>query len=129
MKGKRILVVEDDADISELLEERLKNAGYEIFSVRDGHHALKAVVEKCPDLIILDLFLPTLSGEEVCKSVREHDNDKVNKIPILMLSAKASEVDKIVGRVIGANRYLTKPLNPQELLTNVDQLLTHSAKL
>ena len=117
------MVIEDEKEIALLLTTRLVASGYEVFSLEKGDGALKRIQEILPQLIILDLWLPGLSGEEICKAVRESDDERIAKIPILILSAKKSEADQIVGRVIGANHYLTKPVVTDHLLAQIRQLL------
>ena len=123
MKAKKnILLVEDDPDISRSVAFRLRRQGYEVQVTEDGQSGLDAALEKIPHLLILDLMLPNLSGEEVCKALREHDDEKIQKIPIIMLTAKSSEVDAIVGRVIGANYYMTKPFSMKDLLLKIEKI-------
>ena len=123
MKAKKnILLVEDDPDISRSVAFRLRKQGYEVQVTKDGQSGLDAALEKIPHLLILDLMLPNLSGEEVCKALREHDDEKIQKIPIIMLTAKSSEVDAIVGRVIGANYYMTKPFSMEDLLSKIKKI-------
>lgn len=119
-----ILVIEDDQDISRLVAFRLKKEGYAVIVAHDGTEGLDLVFKKHPQLIILDLMLPGLPGEELCKKVREHDDAAINKIPIIMLTAKNTEVDGIVGRVIGANFYMTKPFSMEELLQRIRKIIS-----
>ncbi len=122
-KMKTILVVEDDPAISELLKERLQTRGYEILLAKDGREGFAILKAIIPDLIILDLFLPAFSGEEICKYIREQEDENVSRIPIIMLSAKKSDADRIVGKVIGANAYLTKPFDAGVLMNEVHRFL------
>ncbi|MBI4744357.1 MAG: response regulator transcription factor [Actinobacteria bacterium] len=101
-----------------LYENRLEKEGYEVISVSDGEEALNLFKKEQPDLIILDLMLPKLSGEEVCRILR-----KESLVPIIMLTAKDSEVDKVVGLEIGADDYITKPFSLRELLARVKSIL------
>lgn len=127
MKAKKsILLVEDDPDISKSVAFRLRKKGYDVYVFEDGKSGLEAALEKVPNLLILDLMLPRLSGEEVCKTLREHDDEKIQKIPIIMLTAKSSEVDAIVGRVIGANYYMTKPFSMEDLLSKIEKITADS---
>lgn len=119
---KKVLVVDDEKDIRDLLVLRLHALNFEVFIAKDGLEALKKIDEVVPHLIVLDLYLPHLPGEEVCKSVREGDDERIANIPIIMLSAKGSEVDQIVGRVIGANAYITKPFDFEELVVQIEKL-------
>lgn len=114
----RILLVDDERRILEVLEAYLEREGYEIHSADNGVDALKKAKTINPDLIILDLMLPDISGEEVCRLVR-----KESDVPILMLTAKFSEDDRINGIVMGADDYLTKPFSPREVVVRVQAIL------
>lgn len=118
---QRVLVVDDEPDTIELIQFNLKNAGYDIVTASGGAEALRKARSTEPDLIILDLMLPELDGLQVCKLLR-HD-PATAKIPVLMLTAKASEVDRIVGLELGARDYVTKPFSPRELILRVRNLL------
>lgn len=121
---RRILVVEDDQDIAFLVSTALEQSGYEVIQASDGLEGFYKARRENPNLMILDLNLPRLSGEEVCKAIREDLEDEAfARIPIIMLTAKAQEVDRIVGKVIGANYYLTKPFEIEEVLEKVRSLL------
>lgn len=117
---KRILVVEDNEDISKPLVFRLRKKGFQVLTAPDGRSGLTEARLRLPHLIILDLHLPFLSGEEVCKAIREDDDETIRKIPIIMLTAKSSEADRIVGKVIGANSYVTKPYDPIKLFREIE---------
>lgn len=117
-KGQ-ILVIEDDADVRRLLDMRLTNSGYSVITAENGREGLRKALATLPDLIILDLWLPDLAGEEVCKAIREHRDKIASAIPIIMLTAKRSEADRIVGIVIGANVYMQKPFDPDQLMEHV----------
>ncbi len=119
---KSILLVEDDPDIAHSVAFRLRKQNYDVETVSDGQAALQKALQKIPHLVILDLMLPSLSGEEICKGIREHDDETIQKIPIIMLTAKSSEADAIVGRVIGANVYMTKPFYMEDLLREIERL-------
>src|SRR3989338_5024582 len=108
---RRILVVDDEKDHLDFVGLQLKQAGFESIFAEDGKEGLEKARREGPDLILLDLNLPELSGEEVCKAIREDEDEKFSSTPIVMLTAKTTEVDRIVGRVIGANSYLTKPFS------------------
>ncbi len=110
-----ILVVEDNKDLLNLLEINLKDQGYHVHTAADGLYAVELYNSVSPSLIILDLMLPKLDGLEVCKQIRKKDR----LIPILMLTAKAEEVDKVVGLELGADDYMTKPFSIRELLARV----------
>src|SRR6266481_1375109 len=117
----RILVVEDDPDIAELVERYLSKAGFSTDRVASGRDALDAIALKAPDLLVLDLMLPHLDGLEICRRVRAHD--KTANIPIIMLTARAEESERIVGLELGADDYLAKPFSPNELVARVRALL------
>lgn len=118
MVGNKILVVDDEPNILDAVRAYLENSNYEIFTANDGKEALKQFEIVQPDLMVLDLMLPEISGEEVCQIIR-----KKSRIPILMLTAKAQVEDKVYGFQIGADDYLTKPFSPKELVVRVDSLL------
>jgi DNA-binding response OmpR family regulator len=114
-----ILVAEDQADIRDLLALNLRSAGYEVTAVADGRAALERQTEQARDLLILDLMMPGLDGLEVCKALRA----KGSATPILMLTAKSTELDRVLGLELGADDYLTKPFSLAELLARVKALL------
>jgi DNA-binding response OmpR family regulator len=115
----RILVAEDQADIRDLLALNLRNAGYAVEAVADGTAALASQNESASDLLILDLMMPGLDGLEVCKALRARGRST----PILMLTAKSTELDRVLGLELGADDYLTKPFSLAELLARVKALL------
>ena len=120
---KKILIIEDDASIRKILSLRFKKLGFDVIAAADGQEGLQEARRHSPAVIILDLSLPKLSGEEVCKAIREDKNKKFAGIPIIMLTGKASDTDRIIGKVIGANSYLTKPFRSGELLKEVIRFL------
>lgn len=120
MKPK-ILVVDDEPDAVELIEFNLKAAGYEVLTAVDGANALKKARSLLPNLIVLDLMLPEVDGLEVCKLLRR--DAKTMGIPIIMLTAKAAEIDRVLGLELGADDYMTKPFSPRELVLRVKRLL------
>lgn len=120
---KRILIIEDEYSASKFLALRLKSLGFTVSTAFDGMTGLKEASEKIPDLIILDLMLPKLPGEEVCKTLRESFDEQLAKIPIIMLTGKDSMVDKILGKVIGADAYLTKPYEFSDLFEVIKKIL------
>ncbi|WP_226668669.1 response regulator YycF [Metabacillus litoralis] len=111
---KKILVVDDEKPIADILQFNLKKEGYTVFCAYDGQQALDMVEEQKPDLILLDIMLPIKDGMEVCREVR-----KKHEIPIIMLTAKDSEIDKVLGLELGADDYVTKPFSTRELLARV----------
>ena len=120
MEGK-ILIVDDEYKIRKIIKAYIEKEGFEAITAEDGKEALEYYKNKNPDLIILDLMLPELSGEEVCKKIR-HDSD----IPIIMLTAKGQENDKIEGLDIGADDYVVKPFSPKELMARVRAIIRRS---
>ena len=117
----RILVVEDDTDIASLIVHYLAPAGYESEVVANGSDALPAARKRTPDLIILDRMLPGLDGLEICRALRA--DSSLAGVPILMLTARAEEVDRIAGFETGADDYVTKPFSPKELVARIGALL------
>jgi two-component system phosphate regulon response regulator PhoB len=117
----KILVIDDEQDIVEVLVYNLEAAGYEVASANNGANGLKQIGNFKPDLVILDLMLPDMSGTEVCRSLRSSTPAK--QLPILMLSARGEEIDRVVGFEIGADDYVTKPFSVRELLLRVRALL------
>lgn len=121
MDKLRILVVEDDVDIAELVEYNLEKEGYGVIKADNGKKALDLIKSHMPQLIILDLMLPEIDGFEICKIVK-HD-EKTKHIPIIMLTAKGEETDVIVGLRLGADDYVTKPFSPKVLTARVKAVL------
>jgi two-component system alkaline phosphatase synthesis response regulator PhoP len=117
----KILIVEDEPDIRKLVHYNLVQERYKVLEAEDGEHALKIVQRDKPNLVILDLMLPGLSGLEVCRLLRERPDTA--KLPILMLTAKAGEADRVVGLEMGADDYLAKPFSPRELVARVRAIL------
>lgn len=117
----QVLVVEDEADISALVKHYLEKEGYRVLVVPDGAKGLAEAERRKPDLLILDLMLPGIDGLEVCKKIR--GRSETASIPVLMLTAKGEESDKIIGLELGADDYLTKPFSPRELVARVKALL------
>src|SRR4051812_27426346 len=120
MKPK-ILIVDDEPDVVQLIEYNLKAAGYDVVTAADGAEALDQARSTSPSLIILDLMLPEVDGLDVCKVLRRDRNTA--GIPIVMLTAKASETDRVLGLELGADDYVTKPFSPRELVLRVKRLL------
>lgn len=113
----KILIVEDDSTLADTLVDNLQEEGYEVFSTRDGENALALIRSKLPDLIVLDIMLPTLDGLSVCRIIRK--DPSTLHIPIIMLTARGTEVDKIVGLESGADDYIVKPFGLGEFLARV----------
>jgi phosphate regulon transcriptional regulator PhoB len=118
---KRVLVIEDDKDIVELVRYNLEKDGFHVQASGDGASGLAQVRKAPPDLLVLDLMLPKLSGLEICKEVRK--DVSLNRLPILILTAKGEEADRVVGLELGADDYVTKPFSPRELAARVKALL------
>ncbi len=114
----RVLVVEDDVKIAQLLLDYLKSEGYGVTSVGDGHAGLRQIQDNPPDLVILDWMLPGMDGIDVCKAVR-----RTSEVPILMLTARIDEVDRLLGLDTGADDYVCKPFSPREVVARVRALL------
>ncbi len=119
--SRRILIVEDEQDLADMLVYNLKKAGFQPFCAHDGPSAVQAALASTPDLIILDLMLPGLPGTEVARQVRTHP--RTSKVPILMLTARADESDQVAGLSVGADDYVTKPFSMKVLLARVTALL------
>jgi len=113
-----VLLVDDEANIIELARMYLEQDGYRVVDAADGELALARIEAEQPDLIVLDLMLPRIDGWEVCKRVRAHSD-----VPILMLTARDDDIDKIVGLELGADDYMTKPFNPRELVARIKAIL------
>jgi two-component system, OmpR family, phosphate regulon response regulator PhoB len=116
-----ILVIEDEKDISDLVEYQLKQSGFQVLTAADGGAGLEQAVKKRPNLIILDLMLPGMDGKDVCRSLKS--NPITQTIPVLMLTAKAEELDRVIGFELGADDYVTKPFSPRELVLRIKAIL------
>ena len=117
----KVLVVDDEPDALELIDYNLRGAGYQVFTAANGARAMELAQRHIPDLIILDLMLPEIDGIEVCKILRR--NSETQDIPIIMLTAKADEIDRVIGLEVGADDYVTKPFSPRELILRVKNIL------
>ena len=122
----RVLIVEDDRDIADLVAHYLGKAGYSTDVLSSGGEALRAITERPPDLVILDLMLPQMDGLEICRLLRAQE--KTAAIPIIMLTARGEESDRIVGLEIGADDYVPKPFSPSELVARVRALLRRAQR-
>lgn len=116
--GKRVLIIEDDHKTAEMVRLYLERDGYQVTSVHDGREGLEAVRAEPPDLVVLDLMLPGMSGLDVCRSVRGE-----SLVPIIVLTALSTEQDKLAGLGLGADDYVTKPFSPRELAARVKVVL------
>ena len=119
---QKILIVDDEQPIRTLLDYNLKQASYETLIAVDGEEAIRIALAEQPDLILLDLMLPKIDGIEVCKTLKQREID----IPIIMLTAKGDEFDKVLGLEIGADDYMTKPFSPREVIARVKAVLRRS---
>ena len=122
----RILVVEDDPDIAALVRRYLEKAGFSVDTLASGREALTALAAKPPDLLVLDLMLPHVDGLEICRNVR--GNPATAAIPVIMLTARAEESERIVGLELGADDYVAKPFSPNELVARVRALLRRAQR-
>lgn len=122
---KRILIIEDDAELLEGLKDNLALEGYEVMTASDGEEGLMQVVRGLPDAIILDLMLPTVGGVEVCRRLRERGSET----PVLILTARSQESDKILGLESGADDYVTKPFSIHEVLARLRVMIRRSARV
>jgi phosphate regulon transcriptional regulator PhoB len=120
-ESRRILVVEDEEDIRKLVCYNLEQEGFTLLEAADGEQALALARKRQPHLVILDLMLPGMNGLEVCRVLRA--DERTAKLPVLMLTARATEVDKVLGLEMGADDYVTKPFSPRELVARVKALL------
>lgn len=125
MTVKRILIVEDDKHISKLLSYNLEKAGFQCLSAFSGEQALSLLDRQPADAIILDIMLPTIDGLEVCRRVKQ--DSRFSGVPVVMLTAKGEEVDRVVGFELGADDYIVKPFSPRELILRIKAVLRRSS--
>jgi DNA-binding response OmpR family regulator len=118
---KRILIIDDEEDLVLLLKSELEAEGYEVECAFDGEDGYVQYQQERPDLIILDLKMPKMNGFAVCKKIRREDQDM--KTPILMLTAVQEDVDRLIGKVVGVERYITKPFNMEKLLEEIKWMI------
>ncbi|MFN2144660.1 MAG: response regulator transcription factor, partial [Anaerolineales bacterium] len=118
MKGKSILIVEDEPNIAEVVSLYLERADFKVRIAKDGLAAMKILEERIPDLIVLDIMLPEVDGFAITRWLRERSN-----VPIIMLTARRDEIDRITGLELGADDYVVKPFSPQELVSRVRAVL------
>ena len=123
MTEGKVLVVEDEPMVAEVVERYLRRDGYDVAIVHDGKAALEEFQTFAPDLVVLDLMLPKIDGREVCRRIRER-----SQTPVIMLTARGEEIDKLVGLELGADDYVTKPFSPRELVARVKAVLRRSGK-
>ena len=120
-----VLVVDDDPDIIEILEYNLRKSGFSVVTAADGPTALQKAREALPSLIVLDLLLPGLEGTDVCRILKQDKHTR--SIPVLMLTARGEEIDRVVGLELGADDYVVKPFSPRELILRIKAILRRSA--
>ena len=118
---KPILIIEDEKDIVDLIEYHLRQSGFSVRKALDGPSGLEYAKKELPKLIILDLMLPGMDGKDICRALKS--NPLTQSIPILILTAKAEEVDRVIGFELGADDYVTKPFSPRELVLRVKAIL------
>ncbi len=118
----KILIADDEDNIREVVQLYLEKEGFTVFAASDGEQALDIEVQECPDLLILDIMLPKLSGWEICRNIER-------QVPVIFLTAKTAEADKIAGFSLGADDYVTKPFSPRELVARVKAVLRRSGLL
>lgn len=125
MAKEKILAVDDDPDILKLLQYNLEKEGFSVITAANGQEALRLVRSQPPQAIILDLMLPEVDGLEVCRQIKR--DESLSQVPILMLTAKGEEVDRVVGFELGADDYITKPFSPRELVLRLKAILKRAA--
>ena len=125
MKKGTILVIDDEKDLIELVRYNLEKEGFDVIAATDGQSGLEVVRKHRPDLVVLDLMMPGLDGLQVCQRLRS--DPRSGRIPVIMLTAKATEADRVVGLELGADDYITKPFSPREVVARVKAVLRRSA--
>jgi two-component system phosphate regulon response regulator PhoB len=125
--GSRILVVEDETDLAALVAFNLRGAGHDVTVAHDGSTAMAEIQRNQPDLLVLDVMLPDVSGLEICRRLRR--NPQTVRLPVIMLTARSDEVDRVVGFEVGADDYVPKPFSPRELVLRVDAILRRTISL
>lgn len=126
MRKAKILVVDDESDILALLEYNLRKAGFQVLQAKDGPEAIEAARTHRPDLVLLDIMLPDMEGTEVLKRLKSVESTRA--IPVIMLTAKGEEIDKIIGFELGVEDYITKPFSPRELILRVKAVLKRTSE-
>lgn len=125
MSGNTVLVIDDEEDLIELVRYNLEKDRFQVISTTDGYKGLRLAKESRPDLVLLDLMLPEIDGLEVCRSLKR--NDETSGIPVIMLTAKGTEADIVVGLEMGADDYITKPFSPKVLVARIKAVLRRKA--
>lgn len=126
MASEKILIIDDELHIVELIKYNLEKNGYKVYYALNGNEGINIAYEKKPDLILLDIMLPEIDGFEVCKKIKR--DDELSSIPIIMLTAKGEEFDKILGLELGADDYITKPFSVRELIARIKAVLRRNIK-
>ncbi len=121
---QKVLVVDDEENIRMLVKFNLEKAGYEVLEASDGNKAIETAVNSTPDIVILDLMLPGIDGLEVCRNLKRHP--RTAALPIIMLTAKSDEIDRVIGLELGADDYMTKPFSQRELVARIKAVLRRS---
>lgn len=124
----RILIVEDETKLAQLLQDYLQNDGYEVSVLHNGNDVLAHVENNTPDLMLLDLMLPGRSGLDICRDIRQNDTG-FSQLPIIMITAKVEEVDRLLGLELGADDYICKPFSPREVVARVKAVLRRAANV
>lgn len=117
---RKILVIDDEPDVVALLKTRLESAGYRVVTAGDGREGLKQALEEKPDLILLDIIMPAIDGNELCWLLK--DDARTKEIPVVMLTAKGTKFDRSYGLSAGAAEYVTKPYDPKDLLEKIEKI-------
>ncbi len=120
---KTILIIEDEPSICEVIKLRVEMAGYMTIVANDGAAGFQGILEKRPSLVILDLNLPKITGEQICKEVKDSYDKSLSKIPIIIVTGKGDDIDRVCGRAMGADAYLTKPFSLEDLMDEILRLL------
>jgi len=126
MPKKRVLAIDDEKDLIELVRYNLEKEGFEVRGAFDGETGLRMAIQELPDVVLVDLMLPGMDGLEVCRRLRS--NDRTSRIPLIMLTAKTGESDRVVGLELGADDYVTKPFSPRELTARIRALLRRAER-
>lgn len=124
--AKKVLVIDDEVDLTETLTFRLQAAGYEVFAAHDGQEGMKMVREVNPDIILLDVMMPKLDGYQVCRLLKF--DEKFKNIPVIMLTARGQEQDKSTGKTVGADAYVVKPFDGKALTEKIGEILAKYEK-
>ncbi len=125
MAKGRVLVIDDEKDLIELVRYNLEKEGFQVKSAKDGERGLAAALQELPDIILIDLMLPGIDGLDVCRSLRTHS--RTARIPVIMLTAKSEESDRVLGLELGADDYVTKPFSPRELIARIKAVLRRTS--